>query len=149
MIESHGENDLKASYDSWKNHLKRSQSIIVDLMHGQFKSTVRCPELDCNHLSITFEPFMMISLPIPEIKLISKQFVWVPYDIKQKCSVHKFVIKGHESIKNLRKYIVNEILSQHGLCYDENGFEIVQIQQDKIKRIMCNINQAIGLQNQS
>ena len=34
MIESHGENDEKASLESWEAHLKRSQSIIVDLMHG-------------------------------------------------------------------------------------------------------------------
>ncbi len=34
MIESHGENDEVASIESWKAHLKRSQSIIVDLMHG-------------------------------------------------------------------------------------------------------------------
>jgi ubiquitin C-terminal hydrolase len=33
-IESHGENDQKASLESWEAHLKRSQSIIVDLMHG-------------------------------------------------------------------------------------------------------------------
>lgn len=145
MIESHGEDDEKASYESWQAHLKRSQSIIVDLMHGQFKSTVRCPEEDCNHMSITFEPFMMISLPIPEIKLITKQFVWVPKDINKRCSVHKFVIKGHESIKNLRKYLVNQILSKQGLCDNENGFEIVQINKDKIHRIMCQSNLAIGL----
>jgi ubiquitin C-terminal hydrolase len=87
-IESHGEDDVKASKESWEAHLKRSQSIIVDLMHGQFKSTVRCPEEDCNHLSITFEPFMNISLPIPEIKLITKYFIWVPADVSQKCSMH-------------------------------------------------------------
>lgn len=79
-IESHGEDDQKASLESWEAHLKRSQSVIVDLMHGQFKSTVRCPEPECNHLSITFEPFMNISLPIPEIKMITKHFIWVPND---------------------------------------------------------------------
>ena len=112
MIESHGEDDQKASLEAWESHLKRSQSIIVDLMHGQFKSTVRCPESDCNHLSITFEPFMNISLPIPEIKLITKQFVWVPLDISKRCSVHRFTIKGHESIKNLRHFIFKEILEK-------------------------------------
>lgn len=111
MIESHGEDDEKASIESWEAHLKRSQSIIVDLMHGQFKSTVRCPESDCNHLSITFEAFNQIILPIPEIKLITKQFVWVPLDIEKRCSVHKFTIKGHESIINLRKYLVSEVLA--------------------------------------
>jgi ubiquitin carboxyl-terminal hydrolase 4/11/15 len=128
MIESHGENDERASIEAWEAHLKRSQSIIVDLMHGQYKSTVRCP--DCNHLSITFEAFNQIILPIPEIRLITKQFVWVPSDINTKCSVHKFIIKGHESIKNLRKYITYEILQKQDLCHDENGFEIVQINND-------------------
>lgn len=124
-LESHGQDDYKASLESWEAHLKRSQSIIVDLMHGQFKSTVRCPEPDCNHLSITFEPFMNISLPIPEIKLITKHFIWVPADINKRCSVHKFTIKGHETIKNFRKYIFDEILSKQLLCSNENGFEIV------------------------
>lgn len=145
-IESHGENDKKASLESWEAHLKRSQSVIVDLMHGQFKSTVRCPESECNHLSITFEPFMNITLPIPEIKMISKHFIWVPSDINEKCSVHKFTIKGHESILNLRKFVTSEILHKQGICDDENGFEIVLINQDKIKRILCHQNQALSLQ---
>jgi ubiquitin C-terminal hydrolase len=61
-------------------------------------STVKCPENDCNHISITFEPFMNISLPIPEIKLVEIVFVWVPYNIEKKCSIHSFTIKSHESI---------------------------------------------------
>jgi len=105
MIESHGEDDEKASIECWEAHLKRSQSIVVDLMHGQFKSTVRCPEADCNKVSITFEVFMNISLPIPEIKLVTTQFVWVPVDIKKRCSIHQFSIKGHETIANLRRYL--------------------------------------------
>lgn len=91
---------------------------------------------------------MNISLPIPEIKLITKQFVWVPFDISKKCSIHKFTIKGHESIKNLRKYLMCEILSQQDLCNDENKFEIVLIYKDQIHRLMCDSNMAIGLQNQ-
>ena len=91
---------------------------------------------------------MNISLPIPEIKLITKQFVWVPFDISKKCSIHKFTIKGHESIKNLRKYLTCEILSQQDLCNDENKFEIVLIYKDQIHRLMCDSNMAIGLQNQ-
>jgi len=72
-------------------------------------STVKCPENDCNHISITFEPFMNISLPIPEIKLLKIGFVWVPYNIEKKCSIHIFTIKNHETIKNLRRYLTNEI----------------------------------------
>lgn len=34
LIEYHEEDDEKASGESWRDYLKRSQSIIVDLMHG-------------------------------------------------------------------------------------------------------------------
>eukprot|EP01119_Soliformovum_irregulare_P013741 TRINITY_DN3689_c0_g2_i1.p1 TRINITY_DN3689_c0_g2~~TRINITY_DN3689_c0_g2_i1.p1 ORF type:complete len:826 (-),score=209.35 TRINITY_DN3689_c0_g2_i1:13-2226(-) len=58
--------DKIASEESWKNHLKRNQSIIVDLFQGQLKSTLVCPE--CTNISITFDPFMYLSLPLPIVK---------------------------------------------------------------------------------
>ena len=29
--------------ESWKNHMQRNNSIIVDIFHGLFKSTLVCP----------------------------------------------------------------------------------------------------------
>jgi ubiquitin carboxyl-terminal hydrolase 4/11/15 len=57
------ENDTQASSRWWENHLRRENSIIVDLFHGQFKSTIKCPE--CRKISITYDPFMYLGLPIP------------------------------------------------------------------------------------
>ncbi len=57
------ESDFEASKRWWMNHLKRENSIIVDLFHGQYKSTIMCPE--CNRISITYDPFMYLGLPIP------------------------------------------------------------------------------------
>lgn len=48
---------------SWVNHLKRNQSVIVDLLHGQYKSQLTCPE--CNKVSTIFDPYMSVSVPIP------------------------------------------------------------------------------------
>jgi ubiquitin carboxyl-terminal hydrolase 4/11/15 len=45
-------------------YIKRNQSIIVDLMTGQYKSKVTCP--DCKEESITFDPFITVTLPIPQ-----------------------------------------------------------------------------------
>ena len=70
VLESNGTDDVRASKESWINHLKRNQSIIVDLMHGLYKSTLQCP--DCLKISVTFEPYMNITLPIPEIRVINK-----------------------------------------------------------------------------
>jgi len=62
-IESENQPDYEVGLKSWENHLKRNQSIIVDLLHGQFKSKITCPT--CNRISITFDPFNSVSLPIP------------------------------------------------------------------------------------
>lgn len=45
-------------------HIKRNQSIITDLMTGQYKSKVTCPT--CQRESITFDPFITVTLPISE-----------------------------------------------------------------------------------
>jgi hypothetical protein len=53
---------------------------------------------------------MSISLPIPEIKILEKEYFWVPFDTQQKCVKHKFSFKSHEPIKNLRKFIGKKFL---------------------------------------
>ncbi|MCQ2820418.1 MAG: hypothetical protein MJ252_24395 [archaeon] len=58
-----GESDIEASKRWWDLHLRRNDSIITDLFSGQFKSTIRCPE--CNWVSVTFDPFNSISVPVP------------------------------------------------------------------------------------
>eukprot|EP01113_Clastostelium_recurvatum_P020256 TRINITY_DN2405_c0_g1_i1.p1 TRINITY_DN2405_c0_g1~~TRINITY_DN2405_c0_g1_i1.p1 ORF type:complete len:908 (-),score=273.83 TRINITY_DN2405_c0_g1_i1:67-2790(-) len=58
-----GREDPIIAAESWNNHLLRNQSIIVDTFMGQLKSTLVCP--DCGKVSITFDPFMYLSLPLP------------------------------------------------------------------------------------
>lgn len=49
--------------EAWRNHKRRNNSIIVDIFHGLFKSTLVCPE--CNKISVTFDPFCYLSAPLP------------------------------------------------------------------------------------
>ncbi|GIY57194.1 ubiquitin carboxyl-terminal hydrolase 15 [Caerostris darwini] len=79
-----GRPDELVAKEAWENYLKRNNSVIVDIFHGLLKSTLVCPE--CTKVSITFDPFCYLSLPLPikkerqiEIMLIfcdpaSKQF---------------------------------------------------------------------------
>jgi len=39
-VESEGKEEEVAAGEAWTAHLRRNQSIIVDLMHGQYKSTI-------------------------------------------------------------------------------------------------------------
>lgn len=49
--------------EAWTNHRLRNDSIIVDIFHGLFKSTLVCPE--CAKVSVTFDPFCYLTLPLP------------------------------------------------------------------------------------
>lgn len=57
------ESEEEASNRWWLNHLKRENSIIVDLFYGQYKSTITCPE--CLHISISYDPFIHLCVPLP------------------------------------------------------------------------------------
>ncbi|KAL0338741.1 UNVERIFIED_CONTAM: Ubiquitin carboxyl-terminal hydrolase 8 [Sesamum angustifolium] len=58
-----GRPDEEVADEYWENHLSRNNSIIVDLCQGQYRSTLVCPF--CKKLSVTFDPFMYLSLPLP------------------------------------------------------------------------------------
>merc|ERR1719221_2091301 len=49
--------------EAWHDHLRRHRSVLVDLCQGQLRSQVRCCECDC--ASVTFDPFLFLSLPLP------------------------------------------------------------------------------------
>lgn len=68
-----GETDDEAAFRFWELHKQRNDSILVDLFHGQFKSTITCPE--CNRVSTTFDPFTTLSLPIPKLKKVDLFYV--------------------------------------------------------------------------
>ncbi|XP_062511876.1 ubiquitin carboxyl-terminal hydrolase 8-like isoform X3 [Corticium candelabrum] len=55
--------DVEAAQISWTNHLKRNNSVIVDMFQGQFRNTMIC--LSCRKQSVTFQAFMYLSLPLP------------------------------------------------------------------------------------
>ncbi|XP_058770669.1 ubiquitin carboxyl-terminal hydrolase 9-like [Vicia villosa] len=63
MKDSDSRPDEEVAYECWKNHMARNDSLIVDECQGQYKSTLVCPE--CGKISITFDPFMYLSLPLP------------------------------------------------------------------------------------
>ncbi|KAJ6332613.1 hypothetical protein OIU77_008640 [Salix suchowensis] len=58
-----GEQDEEVADECWRNHKARNDSVIVDVCQGQYKSTLVCPI--CSKISITFDPFMYLSLPLP------------------------------------------------------------------------------------
>ncbi|XP_035842496.1 ubiquitin carboxyl-terminal hydrolase 9 isoform X2 [Helianthus annuus] len=58
-----GRPDEEVASEFWRYHKARNDSIVVDVCQGQYKSTLVCPV--CSKISITFDPFMYLSLPLP------------------------------------------------------------------------------------
>ena len=84
----------------------RNESIITDLFHGQFKSTVCCSQ--CDRVSVTFDPMMTLSLPIPKRKK-AEDFFFLPYNIGQGYinSSFKVPVGGSDNLRTVRN-ILNE-----------------------------------------
>ena len=59
------EEDIECAKRFWELHLERNNSIITDLFHGLFKSTIICP--CCKWKNITYDPFNTLALTIPTI----------------------------------------------------------------------------------
>ncbi len=62
-VESNGRPDELVSALSWDNFRKRNDSLVTDALAGQYRSEIRCP--DCQKLSITFDPFLSLTLQFP------------------------------------------------------------------------------------
>ena len=105
MVEKESsETDLEASKRWWKNHLSRENSVIVDLFHGQFKSKITCPE--CKRISITFDPFMYLGLPIPSESCRIK-FKFFPDDLLFNYIEYDLPLNDKNCVSNM-KIIISE-----------------------------------------
>ncbi|KAG8697366.1 CSN-associated deubiquitinating enzyme Ubp12, partial [Ceratobasidium sp. 395] len=78
--ETGGGRDVEArlAKETWEGYKRRNDSIIVDLFQGMYKSTLVCPE--CAKVSITFDPFMYLTLPLPITKTWRHVIHYVPWE---------------------------------------------------------------------
>ena len=63
MFQSHSRHD-DISADILASHMRSNNSYMYDLFQAVFRSTLTCP--NCRRQSNTYDPFLSISLPIPQ-----------------------------------------------------------------------------------
>ncbi|XP_054406772.2 ubiquitin carboxyl-terminal hydrolase 19 isoform X36 [Pongo abelii] len=63
-VDSDGRPDEVVAEEAWQRHKMRNDSFIVDLFQGQYKSKLVCPV--CAKVSITFDPFLYLPVPLPQ-----------------------------------------------------------------------------------
>ncbi|KAI0666784.1 cysteine proteinase [Trametes maxima] len=72
---------IELANTSWDGYMKRNDSVVVDLFQGQYQSTLVCPE--CSKVSITFDPFMYLTLPLPVQKKWHHDILYIPWDLNK------------------------------------------------------------------
>ncbi|OHT02353.1 hypothetical protein TRFO_07210 [Tritrichomonas foetus] len=77
---TNGTQDVAAAKDRWNRHKYKNDSIVVDLFHGLLRSQVTCPL--CHKMTVVFDPYMTLSLPLAKPKFHTLSIIFVPYDFQ-------------------------------------------------------------------
>jgi ubiquitin carboxyl-terminal hydrolase 4/11/15 len=91
----------KMADEVWDITMKRDDSVISDLFTGLYKSTLKCPA--CHKISITFDPFNNLTLPLPIENPWAKAVKFYPLN---DCPVEIEVeIPQHSGVDVLKRFI--------------------------------------------
>ncbi|KAK4516826.1 Ribosomal_L14e domain-containing protein [Mucor velutinosus] len=123
-----GMKDAEIAQKSWDYHRARNDSVIVDLFQGQFKSRLICEE--CKNVSVTFDPFMYLSLPLPIKKKSKTSIVYVPYDPSQQLQKMVVTLSKEASIAHLQKEVAKMMSVD-----DPNTLLVVELFSHKIYKV--------------
>ncbi|KAF6725350.1 Ubiquitin carboxyl-terminal hydrolase 15 [Oryzias melastigma] len=99
LRDADGRPDHEVAGEAWRNHLRRNDSVIVDKFHGLFKSTLVCPE--CRKVSVTFDPFCYLSVPLPVSKERVMEVFFVSLDPSAKPVQHRVVVPKAGKVSDL------------------------------------------------
>ncbi|XP_066212303.1 ubiquitin carboxyl-terminal hydrolase 11 isoform X1 [Saccopteryx leptura] len=99
LCDAAGRPDHEVAQEAWQNHKRRNDSVIVDTFHGLFKSTLVCP--DCGNVSVTFDPFCYLSVPLPVNHKRVMEVFFVSMDPRRKPEQHRLVVPKKGKISDL------------------------------------------------
>ncbi|XP_037334974.1 ubiquitin carboxyl-terminal hydrolase 11 isoform X2 [Pungitius pungitius] len=99
LRDAEGRPDQEVAEEAWRNHRRRNDSVIVDTFHGLFKSTLVCPE--CHKVSVTFDPFCYLSVPLPVSKERVMEVFFVSLDPHAKPAQHRVVVPKAGTVLDL------------------------------------------------
>ena len=112
-IEGSGkEQDYDLARKSWVNYLKRNYSIVTENFIGQYKSRVDCQTEGCLNTSITFDPFTIISLSIPNITSTQFDYLFSPQDEVNNFREFEFAAKSGKHFSDIKLKTIIEGLAR-------------------------------------
>ncbi|XP_023812130.1 ubiquitin carboxyl-terminal hydrolase 19 isoform X1 [Oryzias latipes] len=126
-VDSDGRLDEVVAEEAWQRHKMRNDSFIVDLFQGQFKSKLVCPM--CSKVSITFDPFLYLPVPLPQKQKVLSVFFFAKEPHKKPIKFLVSVSKENSSTAE-----VLESISRSVRVKPEN-LRIAEVSKNRFQRI--------------
>ena len=95
-----GRPDEEVAAEVLASHLQRNDSFIQNMFQGQFRSALICPS--CSTRSCTFDPYVTISLPLPQRETRPVYVTVVFRTAQRKMRVYGVNVSIDGSIRELR-----------------------------------------------
>uniref|UniRef100_A0A673LWU9 ubiquitinyl hydrolase 1 n=1 Tax=Sinocyclocheilus rhinocerous TaxID=307959 RepID=A0A673LWU9_9TELE len=106
-VDSDGRQDEVVAEEAWQRHKMRNDSFIVDLFQGQYKSKLVCPV--CSKVSITFDPFLYLPVPLPQKQKVLTVFYFAKDPHKKPVKFLVSVSKVHSSTTEVLESISRSV----------------------------------------
>ncbi|CAA6658446.1 unnamed protein product [Spirodela intermedia] len=130
--------DEEVADEYWENHLARNNSIIVDICQGQYRSTLVCPI--CKKISVTFDPFMYLSLPLPSTTMRTMTVTVFSADGSAKPYPHTVTVPKHGKCRD----IIDSLAVACSLKDDESLL-LAEVYNNRIIRYLDDLSDSISL----
>ncbi|KAJ1836202.1 hypothetical protein IWW55_000049 [Coemansia sp. RSA 2706] len=96
-----GRPDNVVADEQWSIYKRRNDSVVVDLFQGQYRSTLVCPV--CSNVSVTFDPFMYLTLPLPIQRQKWIDVLFIPLDTAVYATQMHLLVRKDDTIKQLKQ----------------------------------------------
>ncbi|XP_052396471.1 ubiquitin carboxyl-terminal hydrolase 19 isoform X2 [Carassius gibelio] len=126
-VDSDGCQDEVVAEEAWQRHKMRNDSFIVDLFQGQYKSKLVCPV--CSKVSITFDPFLYLPVPLPQKQKVLTVFYFAKEPHKKPV---KFLVSVSKENSNTAEVL--ESISRSVRIKPEN-LRLAEVVKNRFNRI--------------
>ncbi|KAM9325399.1 ubiquitin carboxyl-terminal hydrolase 19 [Gastrophryne carolinensis] len=106
-VDSDGRPDEEVADEAWLRHKMRNDSFVVDLFQGQYKSKLVCPV--CAKVSITFDPFLYLPVPLPQKQKVLTVFYFAKEPHRKPVKFLVSISKENSSAMDILKSVSQSV----------------------------------------
>lgn len=115
----------------WEKYLAINDTVLARTFQGQFKSSVVCR--DCNYVSVSFEPFMYLPVPLPNANIRQVHVTYIDPDSNSGPMALMLDMCQADNVGHLKAKLTEELALQ-SVCGAK--FQIAEVVDHHISRVV-------------